>query len=165
MQFNYLHVNASFENYFNAKRKSWYRKKNKTKPKQNLMSLSWLSQICRLQVKCSPQRNSWFIQHLKVRHLLGGGGLLEALLQTGSMTWDGCVKLAPWWNCDHLLFKQVALDSLGCFYLCSFNGLHELFYNQFCFFKFLKMVTIITSLFLASFAFCPPAHPPLAITF
>lgn len=40
--------------------------------------------------------------------------VLEALLQTVSMTWHRCVKLAPRRDYDHLLFKQVPWN-LGCF--------------------------------------------------
>lgn len=68
-----------------------------------------------------------------------------------SMTWDGWVKSVPRRDCDYLLFKQVASHSLGCCYLYSFIGWHEWFYNQCCFCKFLKMVSIITSLLLVSF--------------
>lgn len=86
--------------------------------------------------------------------------LLGALLQMGSMMWDGCRKLAPWGNCDHLLFIQVALKSLGCFYLYSFNSLHEQFYNQFLLPKFVEMTKIIASLLLCLFPL--PTSPQLS---
>lgn len=53
--------------------------------------------------------------------------LLEASLQVGSMAWGRCVKLAL------KLFKQVALNNLGRFYLYYFYGLVEQFYSKFCF--------------------------------
>lgn len=43
-------------------------------------------------------------------------------------------------DCDHLLFKLVALGSLGWFCLYSLNGCYEWFYNQFCFLKLLIML-------------------------
>lgn len=59
------------------------------------------------------------------------------MLQTELKTWDKCVKLAPRRDCDHmLLFKQATPDSLSYFYLYSFSGLHEQFYNQFSFLSF-----------------------------
>lgn len=44
-------------------------------------------------------------------------------------------------------FKQVAVDSLSRFYLYRFNSLHEQFYNQIYFLKFLIVVTVIANLF------------------
>lgn len=58
-----------------------------------------------------------------------------------------------------LLFKQVALDNLGNFYLYNFIGFLEQFYNQICFLKFLAMVTIVTSLFLCFFYPLLPNFP------
>lgn len=55
--------------------------------------------------------------------------LLEVLLQTDLMTWHRSVKLLPRRDCNHLLFKHVALDSLGYLYLYNFNGFFEQFYS------------------------------------
>lgn len=55
--------------------------------------------------------------------------LLEVLLQTDLMTWLRSVNLAPKRDCKHLLFKQVALDSLSYLYFYSFNGLFGQFYS------------------------------------
>lgn len=82
--------------------------------------------------------------------------LLGARLQMGLMTWDGYVKLEPWRICEHLLFKQLALDSLGCFYLYSFNGLYDKFNNQFLLPKLPKNDYQLVP---CSFPLLPPRFP------
>lgn len=52
---------------------------------------------------------------MKLKHQ----ALLEVLLQTDSMTWLRSVNLVPRRDCKHLLFKQVALDSLSYLYTVS----------------------------------------------
>lgn len=60
--------------------------------------------------------------------------------------WPG-TEVRRWCNDETLTsyFKQVAMDSLSRFYLYSFNSLHEQFYNQIYFLKFLTVVTLIAS--------------------
>lgn len=87
--------------------------------------------------------------------------VLEALLQTVSMTWHRCVKLEPR---PPVCCSNKWPWKPGLFYFYSFDGFHQRFCNQFCL-KFLKMFIIITSLFLVSFPFCPLSFPLVAITF
>lgn len=88
-----------------------------------------------------------WINILKPIHMFTVCMLLGALLQMSLMTWDKCVLSLH----NEVCFKQVAMYSLGQFYLYNFNGLLEQFCNQICSLKFLKMVTIMNSLFLCFF--------------
>lgn len=79
---------------------------------------------------------------------------LPRALFAGSLSLDVVQDLG--WMCEvsaekRLWLPVVQTSSLGCCYLYSFKGWHEWFCNQFCFCKFLKMVSIITSLFLVFF--------------
>lgn len=125
--------------------------------------------LCESQMKSSGHdacfKNIYLLRHLTVPFQDSVYIFCWRSCSVCLLSWDKSVELAPWKLCTSSWYSSNSPQIAWAVFIYSFKDFHEQFYNQLLHSKFLKTITIIISLFLASLPCSLPTLPPVAIAF